>query len=67
MVTVTIKQQVEGYHYDEKMQGEFKTLESAEAFVNLFLDQFKDSSAEIQSIENGRKTTIKYDKIEEDE
>ena len=65
MVTVTIKQQVQGYHYDEKLQGEFETLESAEAFVNTFLDHFKDSSAEIHSIENGRKITIKYDSIDD--
>ena len=65
MVTVTIKQQVQGYHYDEKLQGEFETLESAEAFVNNFLDHFKDSSAEICSIENGRKISIKYDNIDD--
>ena len=65
MVTVTIKQKEQGYSYNEKLQGEFNTLETAEAFVNIFLDQFKDSSAEIQSIKNGRKITIKYDRIDD--
>jgi len=67
MVTVTIKQKAEGYSYDEKLQGEFESLQSAKSFVETFLNNFKDSSAEICSIENGRKITIRYCSIKEDE